>query len=139
MVDCSNHLHSGETRPVRTTAHTFGEERPSRDLFLSPAHAICVDLLGEVLIPAIALVNGSTVQQVEVNKVTYWHVELDSHDIILAENLPTESYLDCGNRSFFANAMVTSLAAVPDARPVTTDDYCRPFHHDGALIDAVRL
>ncbi len=33
--------------------------------------------------------------------VTYWHVELDAHDILLAEGLPAESYLDWGDRPFF--------------------------------------
>ena len=36
--------------------------------------------------------------------ITYFHVELDRHDVILAENLPVESYLDTGARSAFINA-----------------------------------
>jgi hypothetical protein len=31
----------------------------------------------------------------------YVHVELDRHDILLAEGLPAESYLDTGNRAAF--------------------------------------
>ncbi len=124
--------------PVRITAGAFGEGRPSRDLFVSPAHAIAVDVLGEVLIPACRLINGTTITQVEANAVTYWHVELDSHDILLAENLPAESYLDCGNRRFFANAEATDLLAAPDARPEGALPFCRPFHEEGALVDLVR-
>jgi hypothetical protein len=33
----------------------------------------------------------------------YLHIELDAHDILLAENLPVESYLDTGDRDAFAN------------------------------------
>jgi hypothetical protein len=33
----------------------------------------------------------------------YWHVEPARHDVILAEDLPCESYLDSGNRCAFAN------------------------------------
>ena len=36
--------------------------------------------------------------------VTYYHVELDRHAVLLAEGLPVESYLDTGNRAFFSNA-----------------------------------
>ena len=35
----------------------------------------------------------------EVDEVTYFHVELPRHDLILAEGLPTESYL--GDRTDF--------------------------------------
>jgi hypothetical protein len=35
--------------------------------------------------------------------VDYYHVELDAHDIMLAEGLPAESYLNTGNRGAFAN------------------------------------
>ncbi len=126
--------------PVRIAAHALGPNRPARDLFVSPGHAICVDVLGEVLIPASALVNGSTIQQVAVDEVTYWHVELDSHDIILAENLPAESYLDMGNRSFFREADVINLAAGPEADPAlrTHADFCHPFHGTGPLVEVVR-
>ncbi|GAB6845089.1 Hint domain-containing protein [Methylorubrum rhodinum] len=124
--------------PVRIAAHAFGEGRPARDLLVSPAHAVAVDVLGEVLIPACRLINGTTIVQVDVESVTYWHVELDSHDILLAEGLPAESYLDCGNRRFFAEADITDLAATPDARSEGDLPYCRPFHEDGALVDLVR-
>ncbi|GJD66883.1 Hint domain-containing protein [Methylobacterium frigidaeris] len=124
--------------PVRIAKDAFGDNRPERDLLLSPAHAVCVDVLGEVLIPACRLVNGTTVTQIPVEKVTYWHVELDSHDILFAEGLPAESYLDCGNRRFFANAGTTDLGAAPDTRPAGPLPFCRPFHEDGPLVDLVR-
>ncbi|WP_162240606.1 MULTISPECIES: Hint domain-containing protein [unclassified Methylobacterium] len=124
--------------PVRIAAHAFGEGRPARDLYVSPAHAIAVDVLGEVLIPACRLINGTTVTQVDREEVTYWHVELDSHDILLAEGLPAETYLDCGNRRFFANADATDLAAAPDTRPEGPLPFCRPFHEAGPLVDLVR-
>jgi hypothetical protein len=36
-----------------------------------------------------------------VEEVTYYHVELATHDVILADGLPCESYLDTGNRAAF--------------------------------------
>ena len=65
---------------------------------------------------------------------------MDSHDVILAENLPAESYLDMGNRGFFQAADVVDLAAGPDADPArrTHADFCRPFHGAGPLVEVVR-
>ncbi len=139
-VDCRSLPRPHETMPIRITAHAFGADRPARDLFVSPGHAICVDVVDEVLIPAIALVNGATIQQIAVDTTTYWHIELDSHDVILAENLPAESYLDMGNRGFFREADVVDLAAGPDTDPSlrTHADFCRPFHAAGTLVEVVR-
>ena len=77
--------------------------------------------------------NGSTIAQVEVDEVTYWHVELDSHHILIANGLPAESYIDCGNRDFFA----TGQGEVDPARTGSLADYCRPLA-DEMVIKAVR-
>ena len=140
-TDCRAHPRPIEVMPIRISAHALGPNKPARDLMVSPGHAICLDICGEVLIPASALLNGTTIQQVEVDQVTYWHVELDSHDILLAENLPAESYIDMGNRTFFAEAGIVTLDAAPDGDPArrTYADYCRPFHLDGPLVEAARM
>ena len=142
-VDCRSHPHPHAVMPVRIAAHAFADNRPARDLVVSPGHALGVDVVGEVLIMALALVNGTTITQEDVDHVTYWHVELDDHDILLAENMPAESYLDMGNRGFFAESDVVDLDAAPDAAigsaPVPTHaDFCRPFHMKGALVEVVR-
>ena len=124
---------------MRIAAHAFGEHRPARDLRLSPGHSICVDAVGEVLIPAAALVNGTTIVQEDVAAVTYWHVELEGgHDVILAENLPCESYLEMGNRGFFADTKAVTFYGVPDALDASHDQFCRPFHQDGPVVSFVR-
>jgi len=47
------------------------------------------------LLPARLLLNGnSIVQDMTRRRVSYFHVELDRHDILLAEGAPAESYLD---------------------------------------------
>ena len=139
-IDCRRHPRVADVWPIRIAAHAFSENRPARDLYVSPGHAICVDVGGEVLIPAGALVNGTSIRQVEVDEVTYWHVELESHDIILAENQPAESYLDSGNRGFFREAGVIDIVAGPDAAAEARSraDFCRPFHIAGPIVDAVR-
>jgi len=137
-IDCRRHPQPNEAQPIRIAAHAFGENRPARDLFLSPGHAICIDLSGEALIPAQSLANGTTVAQLDVDEVTYWHVELDSHDILLAENLACESYIDMGNRGFFVEGDAVALNGLPDAPERTHADFCRPFHDRGAIVERAK-
>jgi hypothetical protein len=59
------------------------------------------------------LLNGKTVAQVPVDQVTYYHVELERHDVVLSEGLPTESYLDTGDREKFSGAGVR-ISLYPD-------------------------
>ena len=74
---------------------------PHRDCLLSPDHAVFID---NALIPIRHLVNGRSIVQERVDEVTYYHVELPPHDVVVAEGLPCESYLDTGNRAAFADA-----------------------------------
>jgi hypothetical protein len=74
----------------------FGPGMPAKNLALSPSHCVYVD---GVLIPVTHLVNGATIlRDRQAAAMTYYHIELDRHDILLAEGLPTESYFDDGNR-----------------------------------------
>ena len=58
---------------------------PHRDLMVSPRHAMFLD---GVLVPACALVNGTSIIQVPaMDRVEYFHIELDSHDVILADDV----------------------------------------------------
>ena len=111
-VDCARHIDPEAVWPVRIARGAFGENIPLRDLYLSPEHAVFVD---GVLIPVRWLINGSAVVQVRRARVTYYHVELPEHDVILAEDLPVESYLDAANRANFADQVVVRL--FPDFAP----------------------
>ena len=86
--------------PVRIAPHAFGANLPHTALLLSPDHAIFIN---DVLIPVKCLINGDTIAQKAADTVTYYHIELASHDILLAGGLPVESYLDTGDRANFAN------------------------------------
>jgi T5SS/PEP-CTERM-associated repeat protein len=99
-VDCVGHPQPRKVWPVRIRSGAFGPGRPCDDLWLSPDHAVFV---GDVLIPVKYLINGVTIAQVPVQEVTYYHVELPHHAVLLAEGLPAESYLDTGDRTNFAN------------------------------------
>ena len=85
---------------VRVAARAFGPGRPHSDLFLSPDRAVYVNA---VLIPVRHLINGSTIAQVPVDRVSYYHIELPRHDLLLAQGLPAESFLDMRDGSNYAN------------------------------------
>jgi collagen type I/II/III/V/XI/XXIV/XXVII alpha len=48
------------------------------------------------------LINGSTITQVPVDQVTYHHIELPRHDVVLAQGLPAESFLVIKDGSNYA-------------------------------------
>ena len=123
---------------MRIACDAFEPGMPTRDLFVSPEHSLCVSVAGkEVLIPAEKLINGSTVAFAPTDTVTYWHVELDNHDILLADGMPAESFLEMGaNRRFFAAN--GDLDVPQDVRGRSHDDFCRPFHDGGLVVRAVR-
>ena len=122
-----------EIQPVRFYAGCLGDGLPRRDLLVSPEHAMFIDGL---LIPARCLVNGtSIVQERGLDQVTYFHVELDTHDVLLAEGAPSETFYDDDSRGVFHNA-ATFAVLYPDAQP--GEGYCAPRVEDGPALEAIR-
>jgi len=98
----AGHPHPERAWPVLIRAGGLGAGLPRRDLRVSPDHGI---FLEGVLVPAKLLVNGTTiVQERWWAEITYLHLELPEHAILLAEGLPAESWLDDGRRDEFDNA-----------------------------------
>jgi len=60
--------------------------------------------------------------------------KLDSHDVILAEGLAAESYLDTGNRAGFFNNGGSYLEAHPDFKPKHWAETCVPLVFEGAIL-----
>lgn len=79
--------------PVRIKAGALGENLPARDLRVSPGHGIRI---GDVLAHASALVNGTSIvrEQTVPFVFTYYHVELDTHALVLAEGVAAETFLE---------------------------------------------
>lgn len=104
--------------PVRIRAGALGQNVPHRDLYVTGDHGI---LVGGVMVNAAALVNGTTIVRVPASEVpaylTYYHVETENHDIIVAAGALAETFVDGTSREGFDNyAEYVSLFGEPDGR-----------------------
>jgi hypothetical protein len=77
----------------------------------------------------------SILAELDCQEVAYFHIELDTHDVLLAEGLPAESYLDTGNRRFFDDAGTPALL-YPDAvgQDRRETESCAPFAADTSRV-----
>lgn len=87
--------------PVCITAGALGNHS---DLYVSADHGMIVDGL---VINASALVNGDTIRFVPTSEMptafTYYHIETEHHDAILANGAPSETFIDVASRTRFDN------------------------------------
>ncbi len=135
-VDCSKHSDLDAVHPVRIAKGAFADSVPARDLFLSPEHAIYLD---NVLVPIRCLLNGSTIAQVAVTDIVYWSVELPWHDVILAEGLAAESYLNTNDHDGFDNAPPDrQTLSRASAAYVWAAKGCADIVEGGPLVEAIR-
>jgi hypothetical protein len=87
-------------RPICIPRNAFGHRRPHSDLYVSPQHRVLVRSWRntlhfgepEVLVPAKYLVGETARQACPDGGVTYYHLLLEDHDIVLSNGLETESY-----------------------------------------------
>ncbi|MCB8875445.1 Hint domain-containing protein [Acidisoma silvae] len=140
-IDCRRHPQPDAVLPVCVAAHAFGRGVPERDLYLSPDHAVYLD---GVLIPVKYFIDGQNIRQGVRANLTYYHIELSSHDVILAEGLPVETYLAMDDRSSFANGG-TVVQAYPVFAPQAEDAQLHwdargyaPLVVTGPKLDALR-
>ncbi len=134
-LDCRRHARPWDVHPVRVLRDAFAPGQPRRDLLLSPDHAL---LAGGVLIPVRYLINGATIRQEPVGVITYWHVELERHDVVLAEGLAAESYLDTGNRHAFVEGGDAIMLHPDFARQAWQARGCAELVMDGRRLLDVR-
>ena len=120
--------------PVCIKAGALEDNVPKRDLWISPNHAMFLD---GVLIEAKDLINGVSVLRAEnVERVEYFHIELDSHDVIIAEGALAESFIDDDSRLLFHNANEYRVLYPDAAKEVA--QYCAPRLQEGYEVEAVR-
>jgi hypothetical protein len=113
-----------DAMPVRVSKNALGVGSPSRDLYLSRSHMVH---LNGVLMPIGDLINGRTITPVDVagDRLTYYHIELETHDVLIAEGAPCESFLTTAEKlAAFDNAdEYYALYGVPTSEMVA----CAPL------------
>ena len=113
--------------PVIVRKGALADNVPHHDLRVTKAHSLFID---GALIPVEFLVNHRTILWDDrAQEVAIYHIELESHDVLLANGAPAESYRDDGNRWLFLNA--NSGWHLPPQSP------CAPVLTGGPLVDAV--
>jgi hypothetical protein len=113
--------------PVIVRKGALADNVPSSDLHVTKAHSLYID---GVLIPVEFLVNHKTILWDDhARDVEIYHVELDQHDVLLANDAPAESYRDDGNRWLFQNA--NSGWHLPPQEP------CAPVLTGGPVVDEI--
>jgi hypothetical protein len=119
--------------PICIKRNAIDDNVPARDLFVSPGHAIGID---GALIHAFRLVNGvSITQSPSVAYVAYYHIEMDGHEVIFAENCPAETFIDEDFRTQFQNAP-EYRALYPGQRAASAT--CLPRLEDGFALHAIQ-
>lgn len=90
-----------EFRPIRIRKGSLGQNRPSKDLVVSPQHRVLVGdwqvelMFGaeDVLIPAKYLINGNAIDtDFKAKDVSYYHFMFDSHQTVFSTGTETESF-----------------------------------------------
>jgi hypothetical protein len=119
----------GAATPIIVRNGALADNVPHSDLHVTKGHALFLD---GVLIPVEFLVNHrSIVWDDRAQEVAIYHVELETHDVLLANGAPAESYRDDGNRWLFANA--NTGWHLPPQEP------CAPVMTGGPVVDAAWL
>jgi fibronectin-binding autotransporter adhesin len=113
--------------PVIVRKGALAHNVPSRHLRLTKGHSLYLD---GVLVPVEELINHrSILWDDRAQEVELYHIELASHDVLVADGAPAESYRDDGNRWLFRN---TNKFWQDSAQPP-----CAPVLHGGPVVDAL--
>jgi Hint domain len=96
--------------PVRILKDAIAEGVPYKDMLITPEHCLFLD---GAFIPARMLVNNRSVfHDRSITEYDYYHIETETHSVIMADGVLTESYLDTGNRgTFLQEGSVVSIGA----------------------------
>ncbi len=120
--------------PICFKAGALADGVPVRDLWVSPKHAMFIE---HVLVPAECLLNGASIVQPETaDRVDYFHIELESHDVIFANGALSETFVDLGDRDIFQNA--AEFAKLYPELERTDAVLCALRVEEGFVLDAIR-
>jgi hypothetical protein len=80
--------------PVRIARSALAPDIPHSDLYVTGGHSLLID---GVLVPAEVLINGTTITRYEAresDELEFFHIKLESHDVIYSEGAPAETLLN---------------------------------------------
>ncbi len=121
--------------PILIKQGALAEGLPSRDLYLSPCHAMYVD---GVLIESANLINGTSVLRCSVeDTVEYYNLEFEDHEVIFAEGAAAETGCARGNRVVYDNAQDYAVLYPHEAQGLIKP-YCAPRLDCGFVVEAIR-
>jgi hypothetical protein len=114
-----------EALPVCIARSALAPNVPHADLYVTAAHSLLID---GVLVPAEILVNGATITRYEPesDELEFFHVKLDSHDVVYAEGAPAETLANV-DESFVNFTDYLRRYGMPAAE----DGRCAPLVHIG--------
>jgi hypothetical protein len=117
----------GPATPVIVRKGALADNVPHTDMRVTKGHALFLD---GVLVPVEFLVNHrSILWDDHAQEVSLRHIELETHDVLLANGAPAESYRDDGNRWLFQNA--NTGWDLPPQEP------CAPVLTGGETVDRI--
>jgi hypothetical protein len=140
-MDFTRHHNPASVQPIRIAADAIAPGLSERDLILSPDHALWFE---GALVPVKDLVDGALITlERDCAETADYHLGLDAHDILLAEGAKTESFLDTGHRSIFADRDEAVIlhpdligdAAMQERRFALS---CAPLVTDGPILAQIR-
>ena len=83
-----------DARPVRIARSALAPNLPHAALYVTQTHGVFID---DVLVSAGYLINETTItlcEANELNELEFFHIKLESHDVIYAEGAPVETLLN---------------------------------------------
>ena len=112
-------------RPVRIRAGALGENVPHADLTVTADHGLLID---DLVVQAGALVNDRSIIRAPYaelpEQVTYFHIETEGHEAILAAGAAAETFVDNVTRRRFDNH--AEYAALYGVEAYTIEEMDRP-------------
>jgi hypothetical protein len=110
--------------PVRIARSALAPDVPHSDLYVTGGHSLLID---GVLVPAQVLINGTTITRDEAreyDELEFFHVKLESHDVVYAEGAPAETLINVQESAVnFADYLRRYGTAATD------EDRCAPHIH----------
>ena len=113
--------------PVIVRKDAIADNVPNRDLHITKNHSLFID---GALIPAEFLINHRSIRwDDQAKEVELYHIELETHDVIIANGVAAETYRDDGNRWVFHNN--------ESGRHLSPQEACAQVLMGGPMVDAI--